>query len=147
MLSTKKEKKKALEPGTTQNRINEGTAIIGDITSSGYFRIDGRIEGNLKTPSKVVLGKTGHIIGSLTCESADIEGKIEGNIEVSGLLSLRATAIIDGDVTVGKLAVEVGAVVNASCVMLENKTKSQQTDNATKQSKPQNRELASTEAD
>ena len=123
MLSTKKEKKKAQEPGAAQNRINEGTQIKGDITSSGFFRIDGRIEGNVKTPSKVVLGKSGVIIGTLSCENADVEGKIEGTVEVSGTLTLRASASIDGDVTVGKLAVEQGATMNASCVMIESKQK------------------------
>lgn len=118
MRSTKKEKKKTLEPGTIQNRINEGTNIKGDIDSSGHFRIDGKVEGNIKTPIKVVLGKTGVILGSLLCEEADIEGKIEGTIEVSGTLMLRSTAIIDGDVTVGRLAVEPGATMNANCVML-----------------------------
>lgn len=121
MLSTKKEKKKAQEPGAAQNRINEGTKLKGDISSTGFFRIDGHIEGNVKTPSKVVLGKTGIIIGTLSCEHADVEGKIEGTVEVSGTLTLRASAVIDGDVTVGKLAVEPGATMNASCVMIDSR--------------------------
>ena len=101
MFSDKKEKRITAEPGSAQNRINEGTKLKGDVTSTGFFRIDGVIEGNVKTPSKVVLGKTGVIIGTLTCENADIEGTFEGNLQVSGTLSLRATAVIDGDVTVG----------------------------------------------
>ena len=106
-----------MEPGTGQNRINEGTTLKGDIESKGFFRIDGRIEGNVNTPSKVVLGKTGVIVGTLSCENADIEGKFEGNLNVSGTLTLRATAHIEGDVIVGKLAVEPGASFNASCSM------------------------------
>ncbi len=116
MFSEKKEKS-VTEPGTGQNRINEGTNIKGDIISNGFFRIDGTIEGNIKTPSKVVLGKTGFIKGTLTCENADIEGKFEGKLDVSGTLSLRTTAHIEGDVIVGKLAVEPGATFNASCSM------------------------------
>jgi cytoskeletal protein CcmA (bactofilin family) len=123
MFSDKKEKRIAAEPGTAQNRINEGTKLKGDISSTGFFRIDGTVEGNVKTPSKVVLGKTGIIIGTLTCENADIEGKFEGTLQVSGTLSLRATAVIEGDVTVGKLAVEPGATMNASCVMQDGKPK------------------------
>lgn len=119
MLTPKKEKRKSAEPATTQNRINEGTKIKGDIHSTGYFRIDGHIEGNIKTPTKIVLGKTGVIVGSLTCEEADIEGKIEGNVEVSGTLTLRSSAIIDGDVIIGRLAVEPGATMNANCVMID----------------------------
>ncbi len=113
----KNEKKPNIEPGTSQNRVNEGTEIKGDIVSSGFFRIDGKIVGNIKTPSKVVVGKTGVIIGTLHCESADVEGYLEGDIHVSELLILRSTAQIDGDLVVGKLSVEPGAVINASCIM------------------------------
>ncbi len=116
MFSEKKERP-GMEPGTGQNRINEGTKLKGDIHSKGFFRVDGVIEGNVDTPSKVVLGKTGIIKGTLTCENADIEGKFEGNLNVSGTLTLRATAHIEGDVLVGKLAVEPGATFNASCAM------------------------------
>ncbi|SDX37597.1 bactofilin family protein [Aequorivita viscosa] len=124
MFSDKKEKKKGLEPSAAQNRINEGTKLKGDISSTGFFRIDGSVEGNVKTPSKVVLGKLGVIIGKLSCESADIEGKFEGNLQVSGTLTLRSTAIVDGDVIVGKLAVEPGATLNASCIMQDGTPKS-----------------------
>ncbi len=123
MFSDKKEKRAAAEPGSAQNRINEGTKLKGDVSSTGFFRIDGIIEGNVKTPSKVVLGKTGVIIGTLSCENADIEGRFEGNLNVTGTLTLRSTAIIEGDVTVGKLAVEHGATLNASCVMPGGKPK------------------------
>lgn len=118
MLSTKREKKKSIEPGASQNRINEGTHLKGDITSTGYFRIDGHIEGNVTTPAKVVIGKTGVIEGSLRCEDADIEGSVKGIVEISGTLMLRSSAVIDGDITIGKLAVEPGATMNVNCVMI-----------------------------
>lgn len=103
--------------GTGQNRINDGTKLKGNITSNGYFRIDGIIEGNVTTPSKVVIGKTGVIIGALSCENADIEGEVKGILDIKGTLSLRATANIEGEVVTGKLAVEPGATFNATCLM------------------------------
>lgn len=116
MFSDKKDKNMT-EPTTGQNRINEGTKLKGDINSQGFFRIDGTIEGNVSTPSKVVLGKSGFINGTLSCENADIEGKFEGDLNVSGTLTLKATAHIEGQVVVGKLAVEPGATFNATCTM------------------------------
>lgn len=116
MFSEKKDKK-IMEPSASQNRINEGTHLKGDIVSTGFFRIDGKVEGSISNPSKIVLGKTGVIIGKMTCENADIEGRFEGNLDVSGTLTLKASAIIEGEVIVGKLAVEPGAVFNASCLM------------------------------
>jgi cytoskeletal protein CcmA (bactofilin family) len=126
-----KKEKNVVEPGTGQNRINEGTKLIGDIHSKGFFRIDGHIEGNVNTPSKVVLGKTGFIKGTLTCENADIEGKFEGNLDVSGTLSLKSTAHIEGEVITGKLAVEPGATINASCTMKGSKNKNSETNAST----------------
>jgi len=116
MFSDKKEKS-MIEPGTNQNRINAGTTLKGDISSEGFFRIDGVIEGNLTTPSKVVIGKSGRILGTLTCKDADIEGTFDGKLNVSGTLSLKSTARIEGEVETGKLAVEPGASFNASCSM------------------------------
>ncbi|MCT8339377.1 polymer-forming cytoskeletal protein [Flavobacteriaceae bacterium TK19130] len=117
MFSDKKDRAEQEATGSGQNRISEGTFIKGDISSKGFFRIDGTIEGNVKTPSKVVLGKTGKINGTLTCENADVEGTFEGTLDISGTLTLKSTANINGEVVVGKLAVEPGATFNASCRM------------------------------
>lgn len=105
------------EPGSNQNRINEGTTIKGDIGSKGFLRIDGIIEGNITTTSKVVIGKNGKVIGTLACDQADIEGFFEGTLRVANLLTLRANAKINGDAVVGKLSVEPGAIFNATCSM------------------------------
>ena len=108
-------------PGSGQNRINDGTKLKGNVSSNGYFRIDGIIEGNVKTPSKIVIGKTGVVIGTLSCEHADIEGKVKGILDIEGTLSLKSTANIEGEVLTGKLAVEPGAVFNATCLMKGSK--------------------------
>ncbi|WP_299761690.1 polymer-forming cytoskeletal protein [uncultured Dokdonia sp.] len=113
-------KGKNLDHSSQQNRISQGTKIVGDITSQGGFRIDGEIEGNINTPNKVVIGKTGVVNGSLICKDADIEGLVEGTMQVNNLLSIKSTARIEGEVTVGKLAVEPGATFNASCDMKGN---------------------------
>ncbi|RZS99261.1 bactofilin family protein [Aquimarina brevivitae] len=100
-----------------QNRISEGTKIVGDIVSEGGFRVEGTVEGTFKTTGKVVVGSTGFIQGSLECSDADFEGKFSGTLVVSGTLSLKPTAHIEGEVSAGKLAVEPGATFNASCQM------------------------------
>ena len=119
------------EPGASQNRINEGTHISGDITSNGFFRIDGFVEGTVTTPSKVVLGKNGVVKGNLSCENADIAGNFTGNLNVSKLLTLRSSANIKGEVLVGKLSVEPGAIFNATCSMQHAQPSQQKTNQST----------------
>lgn len=105
------------EPGGQPNRIEKNTKIKGDIISEADFRIDGKLDGNVKTSGKVVIGKGGYIHGKVECVNADIEGNFNGELLVSELLSLKSTAVIEGTVTVAKLSVEPGATFNASCSM------------------------------
>lgn len=114
---SKKNKTGHSDHSKEQNKIAQGTKLIGDIIAKGGFRIEGTLDGTLKTPGKVVLGKTGVINGKVECQNADFEGKFSGNMIVSETLTLRSTAYIEGDVTVGKLAIEPGATFNASCAM------------------------------
>lgn len=115
--SDKKTGKMATETISQQNTIAKGTTITGDIISDGDFRIEGSIQGNIKTPGKVVIGKTGIINGTLKSANADIEGKFTGKLLLSDTLSLKSSAHVEGEVIVGKLAVEPGATFNATCSM------------------------------
>ena len=117
MFSGIKKEHMATETGTQQNTIAKGSTITGDIVSDGDFRIEGNIQGNVKTPGKVVIGRTGVIKGTLTSANADIEGKFSGKLILSDTLSLKSTAYVEGEVEVGKLAVEPGATFNATCTM------------------------------
>ena len=99
------------------SRIESTTKVKGEILSDGDFRIDGTLEGSIKTDGKVVVGKEGSIIGTVSCSNADVEGNINGNLFVSNTLSLRSSSVIDGDVSIGKLIVESGATFNANCSM------------------------------
>ena len=105
------------EIGGQPNRIGKNTKIKGDIVSEADFRIDGKLDGNVKTSGKVVIGLEGYIHGKVECVQADIEGNFNGELIVQDLLSLKATAVIEGTVSVAKLAVEPGATFNASCTM------------------------------
>jgi len=115
--SDNRKKKMTMETNSQQNIIAHGTKIIGNVTSQGPFRIDGVIEGDVKTPGKIVVGRTGVIKGTLQGENADFEGKFSGKLMLSGTLSLKSTAHIEGEVEIGKLAVEPGATFNATCSM------------------------------
>ena len=117
MFSENNKKKMVQDSTAQQNRIAQDTTIIGDITSKGGFRVDGTIEGNIKTPGKIVVGKTGIVKGTLEGTNADFEGRFSGKLKLSGTLSLKTSAFLEGEVEVGKLSVEPGATFNASCIM------------------------------
>jgi len=117
MFSENKKDKSNLETTSTQNIISQGTIIVGDLTSEGDLRIDGIVEGNLRTKGKVVVGKSGFIKGTLNGTDAYFEGKFSGKLTLSNTLTLKSSAYIEGEVILGKLSVEPGATFNVTCVM------------------------------
>jgi len=117
MFSDKKKDKNNYENSSSQNIIAKGTKIVGDLISEGDLRIDGIVEGNIQTPGKVVVGKSGVINGTLSGSDAYFQGKFSGSLNVSGTLTLKSSAHIEGEVVLGKLEVEPGATFNVTCVM------------------------------
>tara|TARA_B100001142_G_scaffold43071_1_gene38963 strand:- start:15 stop:428 length:414 start_codon:yes stop_codon:yes gene_type:complete len=99
------------------NTIGAGTVVTGDIQSKGDIRIDGMLNGSVKTTGKVVLGKEGVVEGNVSCSNADISGELKAKITVSQLLSLKTTAKLKGDIVTNKLSIEPGATFTGSCSM------------------------------
>ena len=117
MFSETKRGKVITETFPQANRIEKDTSITGDIVSGTDIRIDGRVEGNIKSSGRIVIGKDGIINGKIECVNADIEGRFTGELNVAEQLSLKTSAFIQGEVVAGKLSVEPGATFNASCTM------------------------------
>lgn len=99
------------------NVFAQGTKIVGNIVSDGDIRIDGEIEGEIKTTARVVLGKTSVVQGIITCPNAEILGKFSGELVIEDTLAIRETATVNGDVSTGKLIIDANAVFNGTCDM------------------------------
>jgi cytoskeletal protein CcmA (bactofilin family) len=111
--TSKNKKPKKME----RNVIAKNTTIKGEIISDGDYRIDGILEGDLKTKGRVIIGSGGVVNGTIEALNTDIEGTFSGKLTVEKILTVKAIAKISGEVVVGKLSIEPGATFNASCTM------------------------------
>ena len=109
------------------NTITNGTEIIGDINSQGDLRLDGFLKGSLNIKGRVVIGKTGKVLGTITCKNAEINGTVEGKILVSELLSLTETANVKGDIIINKLNIQPGCKFTGTCSTDGNTAGNEQT--------------------
>lgn len=100
------------------NIIAAGTTLTGDINSAGDCRIDGVLKGNIKSNSKIYIGKTGVIEGKIECQCIEIEGHAVADVSATELLSLKSSAQLIGNIHVGKIAIEPGANFAGNCVMV-----------------------------
>lgn len=117
----KQEYKQEIQKGKSKtmerNVIAKNSKFVGDITSDGDYRVDGTLEGTLKTNGRVIIGVEGFIKGTVESTNADIEGKFSGQLSVVNTLTIKATANVSGDLTIGKFSIEPGATLNATCAM------------------------------
>ena len=87
------------------------------MSSDSDLRIDGTINGNVTSASKVIIGDTGVVEGNVSGLQADINGKVIGNISTKELLQLRGQCNVQGNISAGKLQVEPTAIFNGMCQM------------------------------
>ncbi|MCS6933527.1 MAG: polymer-forming cytoskeletal protein [Chitinophagales bacterium] len=109
-------------------QFSQGTLVTGDVSTEGDIRIDGKVNGNVTSKSKVVLGQSGCITGDVCCQNAYIDGRIDGNLEVAELLILSSNAVVAGDIRIKKLVVQEGAVFSGRCMMGMSVTHNQNTE-------------------
>lgn len=117
MFTNKEDKKVAEQISNSSNNIGKGTVLEGNVETFGNIRIEGKVVGNIKSKSKVVLGQSSFVDGNILAQNAEIEGEVKGVLEVTELLVLKPTAVVHGDITANKLIVESGATFNGGVKM------------------------------
>jgi len=117
MFNKAEEKKSVVEMVNSSNVIAKETNIKGDIEATGNIRIEGAVEGVVKSKSKIVIGESAYIKGNLFSTEAEISGKIEGQVTCTEILYLKKSALVSGDIITKKLVVENGATFNGKCQM------------------------------
>ena len=108
---------KGIDNNGQYSKIENSTALKGNIKSKNDIRIDGNVEGEVVTKGKVILGKESDVVGKILCANADIEGKFDGELIVSGTVNLKSGSNVKGKVKIQKVIVESGSMFNANCSM------------------------------
>ena len=99
------------------NIIGPMTTIEGDLKCGGDIRIEGNLKGSVDCKGKIVVGESGSIEGEIICRNGDFSGRIKGQVKVSELLTLKSGVVLEGDIIIGKLAIEPGARFSGKCSM------------------------------
>ncbi|MDF2989404.1 MAG: hypothetical protein K0R50_4914 [Eubacterium sp.] len=112
-------KQKDFTNTTFDTLVGANTELMGDMTSKGVVRIDGKVTGNVSIQGDLFLGGDSFIKGEVTATNIHVAGSIEGNVFSSGLLKLLPTARIIGDIQVKTFVCEEGSLFEGNCKMLE----------------------------
>jgi cytoskeletal protein CcmA (bactofilin family) len=97
--------------------VGPSVNIQGDLISEGNIRIEGAVNGKVKTSQSVQVGEAARITADVSAGNAIIAGEIQGNLKISGSLVLSSTARVLGDIACSILRVEDGAQFTGKCAM------------------------------
>lgn len=97
--------------------IGKSCEIKGDITAKGTIRIDGRIEGHIKSSETVVVGETASVKGDIEAKFIVIGGKVTGDVIAAAKLEILNTGELYGDIRTPKLVIAEGVVFEGTCEM------------------------------
>ncbi len=117
MANKNEEKKSTTDIVASSNLVALETTIFGDINTKGNIRIEGKVEGLLRSQNKIVVGDSAYVKGDVHALEVEVSGHIDGGVHCDGTLYLKRSAYINGDIFAGKLIIENGAVFNGKCNM------------------------------
>lgn len=96
--------------------LSDGMHVTGDIESDGEIQIDGLLDGDIKC-TKLTVGETGRINGSVNAEDCLVHGEVVGQIKADAV-TLSRSSRVEGDVLHDTLAIEPGARLDGHCKRL-----------------------------
>jgi len=113
--------KKKQTPLALDTVLGEYTSISGNIESEGSIKILGKVEGDIRAGGDVYIESTASITGNVYGSNVSISGTVKGNILAKGLLHLMMQARLFGDIEVGSIVTDEGAIFQGSCRMIDVK--------------------------
>ena len=99
--------------------IAAGMTVTGDIDSAGVVKVEGRVEGSVRTARQVLIGRQGEVKGDIETREAVIGGRVEGTITATERVDVQATASVNGDIHTKSIVVQEGGKINGTVKMTE----------------------------
>jgi len=102
---------------TTLSIIAKDLTVVGDLTTEGVVKIEGRVKGTIRANTQVLIAPGAVVQGNLYTAEAVIGGRVEGNVHATDRVEVQATAEVQGDVLTRRVVVLEGGSVNGSIKM------------------------------
>jgi len=97
--------------------IGPGTKIKGEVFSQGTIRLEGEVEGQVRSDDTIVVHDSGNIKADLYGGQVIISGEVHGNVFAQDRLEITSSARVFGDITAPRIAIAEGVVFEGKCTM------------------------------
>ena len=89
----------------------------GDLQCDGIVKIDGILQGSIKTVSNVIISEQGRVDAHIEAENVSVSGQAKGSIVAKGRLEILSTGRVWADVTVSSFLLDDGGKLHGGLKM------------------------------
>jgi cytoskeletal protein CcmA (bactofilin family) len=104
------------------NRLSSDVSIKGDITFESELVIDGKVEGDILSPGKLIIGTNGKVIGDIEAAFVTIQGHVTGDVHATERCGLEGGGRLQGNIRSPRLAVDENASFVGSATVAAKKS-------------------------
>ena len=97
--------------------VDSGCTIRGELEFATAFRVDGRIEGTVRSKAELVIGEGGVVEGEIEVARCLVGGEVRGAIRASEQVLLHASAKVWAEIHTPSLVMEDGAFLEGAVSM------------------------------
>jgi cytoskeletal protein CcmA (bactofilin family) len=90
--------------------LGKDVIFKGILTLEGNIRVDGRLEGELRSTGTLIVGEHAVIRGNIMAGILITSGKINGNVIASERIKILKPGIVIGDIRTPAISIEAGAL-------------------------------------
>jgi cytoskeletal protein CcmA (bactofilin family) len=105
-----------------ETTIGSTASLQGVLKAEGSIRIDGAFEGEIETAANVIIGPTGKVLANIQARNVLVAGRVKGNIAALERLEILKDGGVKGDIDVGTLYLEEGAIFHGQSKMRTDET-------------------------
>jgi len=107
--------KKFIDDISFNTILGSGSVVAGDVTVSGFLRVDGDIRGNLKTDGRLIIGKDARIQGDICASSISVGGTVQGDIVAPEGVVVLSSGMVIGSIFTKKLRIDDNVILHGFC--------------------------------
>jgi cytoskeletal protein CcmA (bactofilin family) len=98
--------------------LEKGVRFTGNLTTTGTFRINAIVKGEITSERTLILGEDADMEGKLEARVVIVGGKFRGQIRASERAEIQTGAVVTAEVDSPALLIGAGAVFEGTCRML-----------------------------
>jgi cytoskeletal protein CcmA (bactofilin family) len=99
--------------------IGEGVEFQGELSFTHGIRIDGTVQGKIRSDASLIIGPKGKVSADIAIRSISISGELRGTVHATERVEIHKMGGVFGDLYTPCLIIEAGAVFEGKCNMID----------------------------